>query len=245
MRALLIGLIFAMGTQPAFAQNGWIGRARVSVSVGWQADAGGVSEETSVIEYLEPMPIATGMPATAVSFVDAGLVIRLLGNLGAGVAVSSLNAGGDARVNAQVPHPFHFNRPRSVTGEAYGVHRQEVGVHTDVVYLAPVSDRLELIFQAGATFFQVTQDLVSDVTYSETYPFDTAIFSKTSAVQIAESRTGYNAGVDVTWKVSPRWGIGGLVRFSRAHMPFEVNGATAATIDVGGLQAGGGLRLAF
>jgi hypothetical protein len=245
MRGLLIGLVLALGIQPAFAQTDWNGRGRLSLSAGLQPDAGGFAEETSVVKNLEAAPITANLAAAGSPFFDVGVAIRLVGNLGVGLAVSNVNAEDDAAVTAEIPHPFFFSRPRFITGEASGLRRAELGVHTDLVYLVAVSDRVDLLLQGGATFFQVKQDLVSDVTYNESYPFDEASFSSATKVQVSDSKAGYNAGVDVTWKLSPRWGVGGLVRFSRARVPLEVDGVTAATVDVGGLQAAGGLRVVF
>jgi hypothetical protein len=94
----------------------------------------------------------------------------------------------------------------------------------------------------GASYFRVRQDVVSDVTYTEAFPYDTAAFLGAQLVQITESRLGYHTGADLTWKIGPRWGIGGLVRFSRAKVPVRVNGSRAATLEAGGLQVGAGFR---
>jgi hypothetical protein len=245
MRGVIIGLVLACGAEPAIAQGRWVGWTRVSASAGLQPDVAGLSETIDVVDYLEPTSITTDQAGARVPFVDAGLAIGVIGNLGVSVAVSNLSTRDDIPVAAGIPHPFHFDRPRPITGLAFGVRRAEVGVHTDLVYLAAVSDRIEIMFQGGATFFQVKQDLVSDVTFSEAYPFDTARFSRASTVQVTASKVGYNTGVDISWRMSRRWGIGGLVRYSRARVPFELDGVTAATVDIGGLQAAGGVRFAF
>jgi hypothetical protein len=144
-----------------------------------------------------------------------------------------------------VPHPFHFDRPRDISGEAPGLRRSETGVHLGLGYLIGLSRRADVMMMGGATYFQVRQDLVSDVSYSESFPYDTATFSTAQVVRRNSSKVGYHAAVDLTVKLGARWGVGGLVRFSRAKVPFEVNDEETATVDVGGIQAGGGVRFAF
>lgn len=99
---------------------------------------------------------------------------------------------------------------------------------------------VEIAVMGGLTAFNVEQDLVADVAYAQAFPYDTASFAQAVLTPQRNSKAGYHVGVDFTWKFVPRWGIGGLVRYSRASVP--LNGTL---IDAGGLQAGGGLRVMF
>lgn len=243
MRALLASVAIVATIQPALAQDGW--RGRVSVSAGLQPDSAALAQQTSVLDYLEPTDIAADLPGRGVPFYDVSLAVRVAGNLGVAFGVSGLSTTGDAGVTAAVPHPFFFDRPRSISGEAFGLRRVETGLHVGVAYLVAASDRADIMVLGGATQFRVRQDLVSDVTFSEAYPYDTATFSTAQVVRQNASRLGYHVGLDVTWKLAPRWGVGALVRFARAKVPFEVNGAETGTVDAGGLQAGGGVRVIF
>ncbi len=58
-------------------------------------------------------------------------------------------------------------------------------------------------------------------------------------------KAGYNAGAAVTWKLASSWGVGGVVRFSRAKVPFAAGALDFGTREVGGLQVGGGIRVMF
>lgn len=86
-----------------------------------------------------------------------------------------------------------------------------------------------------------TQDLVSDVTITQTYPYDTATFSGTTSTHRSASRIGFNAGADVTWRLRPRVGLGLGVSFSRAAVALS----DTVTVDAGGAHLGGGLRFRF
>ena len=243
-RPLMIAMLLGLST-PAFGQDVWGGRGRAGVSVGVQPGAGALAETTTGVDYLEPTPITADLSGANAPFFDLQVALRLSGPLGLGFGVSGLNITGDAHVTAAIPHPFYFERPRNIEGTAPDVTRREAAVHMGLAYLARASDRADLTFYGGLSYFRVQQDLVSDVTYSESFPFDTAAFSTAQIVEETASKVGYHAGVDITWKLTPRWGVGGLLRFSRARPAFELDEAEVATIDAGGFQAGAGLRLIF
>jgi hypothetical protein len=98
----------------------------------------------------------------------------------------------------------------------------------------------------GPTFFNVSQDLVSDVIVTDTYPYDTAAFSSATVSKVSVGKTGFNVGGDVAYKFSKNVGVGGLIRYSKASVNFPLAGAASGvTTDVGGLQAGGGIRFYF
>ena len=56
---------------------------------------------------------------------------------------------------------------------------------------------------------------------------------------------GYNAGVDMTWRVNRRIGLGLLVRYSAGKKEFIPTGALPVEVTAGGLHAGGGVRVLF
>ncbi len=244
MRPSLTCVMFLLAAGPAAAQTEWEGRVRVGLNGGGQLDTTRLNESITLTKNVEPAPLTASQPNKTMPLFDADVTFRLKGNLGAGVSMSVLSGKADAVVSAQIPHPFFFNQPRTVTGRASNVTHREVATHTDLVYVI-VSEGIDLALSAGASFFRVDQDLVSDITYTETYPYDTATFSNAPTTRVTVTKVGYNLGADATWKLSPLWGVGGLVRFARARVPLSVNGLGAGTVNAGGLELGGGLRLMF
>jgi hypothetical protein len=244
MRALLVVVALCLGVSPALAQSAWTDRVRVSVSAGPQADTTLLSESVLIQKYVEPAPVIARASAAAVPFFDLGVAVRLAGNLGVGVAYSYANDKGAADVEAEIPHPFYFDRRRAIAGQAPGVRHTERAAHLDAVYLV-VRPRLDVALSAGASFIRLEQDFVTDVTFTESFPYDTAAFLSATLTRASASSTGYNAGVDLTWKLSRIWGVGGLVRFSRARVPLAAAGLDFGKLDAGGLQAGAGLRITF
>jgi hypothetical protein len=103
-----------------------------------------------------------------------------------------------------------------------------------------VSGRFDVAVSAGLSFFEVEKDFVTDVTYTESFPYDSATFARADLERESRSRTGFHVAGDVTWKLGSHWGVGGLVRYAKAIGPF-----IGSTLDVGGLQAGGGIRVMY
>jgi len=180
-----------------------------------------------------------------VSF-DGGLSFTLLGNFGVGIAVSSFLKETETTVNAAIPHPFFFQTPRVVSGTPSGLRHDELAAHVQAMYVIGPIGRLEIVAGGGPSFFRVEHDFVSDVSFSTAYPFDTASFTSAASERVTKSKTGFNVGVDVGFRINRSVGFGGLVRFSHASIDFPLpNGNRTITADAGGLQAGGGVRLYF
>jgi hypothetical protein len=164
-----------------------------------------------------------------------------------------VNHEDDAEVQGNIPHPFFFDRPndpstvpgpRAIEGTT-NTTRRETAMHIEAAWIVP-GNHLGLMLFGGPTLFRAEQTLVTDVTYSESYPFDTAAFTGATTVDsTSDWTTGFHVGADVAWKFSRNFGVGGLVRFSRAEAEFNVANNPAIKADVGGIVVAGGVRLAF
>jgi hypothetical protein len=245
MPSVLLFFCLAVGaaTSTASAQ-GWTDNAIVSVNLGSQVDTQRLDEAITLQKHADPAPVTATMGKAGVPVFDVGVTLRIVGNLGANLALSSVWDTGAADVSADIPHPFYSDRPRRIQGEVSGVQHKELVFHTNIAYVI-ASESIDLVLSGGASFFRVDQDFVTDVAFTEAYPYDEAAFSSATLTRVTASKTGYNAGADVTWKVGESWGVGGIVRYSRASIPFRSGDLSFGTVDVGGLQAGGGLRLMF
>jgi hypothetical protein len=246
MRRFLVCAVLVMcgaGAQTAFAQ-GRTDTAFVSVNVGTQVNTQRLSQTIKLEKHAEPAPVTATMAEKAVPFFDFGLTLRIIGNLGASVALSHLSDTGAADVSADIPHPFYLGRPRPIQGQTPGVRHKEMVFHTNAAYVIP-SESITLVLSGGLSFFSADQDFVTDIAFTESYPYDEAKFSSATLTRASGRKTGYNAAADVTWKVGASWGVGGVIRFSRAKVPFTSGATKFGTFNLGGLQAGGGLRLMF
>ncbi len=163
--------------------------------------------------------------------------------LAVGVGLTLFSSSTTTEIDAQVPHPFFFNTPRTVTGEFDG-DRSETAVHVQARWLVPINTNMTVTVFGGPSFFSVKQDIVSDFEYSESYPFDTATFTRAIASSQSESAIGFNVGGDVSYFFTPNVGVGGMVQYSGATVEMTVPSGTA-DVKAGGLQVGGGIRLRF
>ena len=148
-------------------------------------------------------------------------------------------------MDARIPHPFFYDRPRSIAGSATGLTRRETALHLQLRWFVPMPGQVGLSVFGGPTFFNVTQDLVTAVDFSHSYPFDEASFTGASTEEQSASAVGYHVGADVGFFFTSTVGIGALVRFSRASVDLMSEGDRTVSIETGGFQAGGGLRLRF
>ena len=106
----------------------------------------------------------------------------------------------------------------------------------------------KIMLFGGPSVFLVKQDVITDYTYDESYPYDDASFRAatiTTTGSASKRSMGFNAGGDIALFFTRYVGVGATWQFARAMV--EVPGALGSTheIKVGGSQAGIGLRLRF
>jgi hypothetical protein len=147
----------------------------------------------------------------------------------------------DANVAATVPLPVPGAPLRSVAGRTSGINRQELAVHIDASYAIPITKSLaQVVVFAGPSWFRVKQGLVTGVVVNDAPPFESI-----TVVESTKQRLGYNAGIEASVRIYKALGIGGLVRYSKAELPFSPAPGLDITVTAGGVQAGGGLHFRF
>jgi hypothetical protein len=233
-----------LSASPAAAQT-WSERVLISVNGAYQPTKNDFSDRFEFQKNLETGTTDVDYPVKGGFVFDAGASFRFWKNLAAGVSVSSFTRDDIASTTSSIPHPFFFQQPRTVTGDATGVKRTETAVHVQAVYLVNPGGKLRMAFSGGPTFFTLEQDLVTEVTVTETYPYDTAAFASADKRRESGSTVTFNVGADVMWMLSRNVGVGGLVRFSPASVDLDAPNNRTISVDAGGVYAGGGLRLLF
>ncbi|MEO6213970.1 MAG: hypothetical protein ABIP65_10120, partial [Vicinamibacterales bacterium] len=159
-------------------------------------------------------------------------------NLTAGVGYSWTDSKTSGNVTAAVPDPLLFDSLRTVSAAAGEVKHREQAIHFTGTWMIPVTDKMDVGVAFGPTLFLVSQDVPSSVNVTEPGPSVTAV----GVESLDESTVGFHLGVDVTYMINKRFGVGGLARYAMG----SVNIANAADkLNVGGFQIGGGLRVRF
>ena len=246
-----VAVALLIGAAPAAAQTTFQSSAPVrgflSVNGIYQATASSFSDRFEFQEFVETGSIETSFEASPAVGLDGSAGVRLWRNLGIGAGITTYAPGsrddGGGTVTARIPHPLHFNQHREVTGDA-GLRRKETAIHANLLYFVPSRSKLQAVIGAGASYFQAEQSFVNDVLYDHEYPFDTATFRGVDLDNESATGLGFNATVDVGWRFTKAFGAGAVVRYAKATLPFSP-GNREVKVDVGGVQAGLGIRVIF
>ena len=217
-------------------------RIRVNIDAAEQTTTTAFTVTTTFTEFVEQGQITTKHTIAQGLVYGGGLTVRTWKNLVLGAAVSYHSKPGSAQLNAELPHPFLFDRPRLVSATASGLKRSEVGTHVMLGMIFPATDHMDIVVSGGPSIFQVQQDLVTRVTYTQTYPYDQVQFTGVTTQRFKDRTIGYHAAADVTVKFSRHVGVGSMLRFARGKL--KATGGNPS-FDVGGLYADGGLRIIF
>jgi len=220
-------------------------RTYVSLNGSYQQKSTAFTAATTFTQNVEQGTATTAYRGVHFPIADAGAGFRVAPGVLVGGAVTWLSHSSDADVSASIPHPFTFNTPRSVSGVASGIGRQELALHVSIAYITPEAGRTHVMIFGGPSFFRVKQGLVTNVNANEVYPYDTATFKNAVITDASKSRAGGHVGADVSFDVWNGVGVGAIARFSRANIDFASADGTSVAVKAGGLQVGGGLRFKF
>ena len=216
----------------------WTDRGYVSAGADLRVIGSSFGDLIHPIDFAEAAVVSTTYKTKLAPGVEFGGGLRVWKNLALGAAATWVSRADSGSIDAQVPHPLVFGKPRAVSGNA-SLARSETAIHVQAVWMIPVASRWQLGLAAGPSWIALGQDLVEDVTVTQTYPYDTATYAGVHSQRMSKSRVGFNAGADATYLFRPRLGLGVSATFSRAHIPLSASAAT----DVGGLHVNGGLRI--
>jgi hypothetical protein len=238
---ILLGALLLVFTSAAASAQPAADRGYIDGGFDMFVGAANFGDVVHPIEFAEASTISTTYPLKAAPGFDVGGGARVWRRLTVGLAVSRVTRLNDAGVNAQMPHPFFFNQPRTVTGTATGLSRDETAVHLQLRWNAPLASRWQLAVGGGPSLLTVEQVLVQDVQLGQTYPFDTATYAGATTEHVSKSRMGFNVGADAAYLFRPHVGIGGGITFSHARIPLTASAST----DAGGGHVDIGLRIRF
>ena len=178
--------------------------------------------------------------------VDASYARRLGNRYGVAVSGSFVQGTAIATIDASVPHPFFFEFPREATGMSSRLQQREIGAHISGQLRMPLPLGGLLVFSAGPTIFQVAQDFTTGILTTERgFPFENVDIRPTTVERQAITAIGYHAGLDAIFDVSGRYGVGVLVRYSRARPAVILKGEFQPGLALGRLQVLAGARIGF
>ena len=224
---------------PAFAQVPSPATTRffVNANVGSQLASRTFDSSATKTVYEEPASLTASYPIGSGMLFDFGAGYRVFGDVYVGLTVATFSKTGDATIAATIPNQIVFDRPKAVAGTATGLKHSEVSIMPQIIWAYPLTSKLDLAAGIGPAFVRLSQDVVSSFTVPDRTQNVTPVIGTQKG-----SGTGIAATVDVTYGINDRIGVGGFARFAPAKVTLD---ATTDKINVGGMQAGAGIRLRF
>jgi opacity protein-like surface antigen len=248
MRAALAVSIAALITaSSAFAGQAPapLPRGHIEIDGAYRATSTTFVDSAAPTINAEPARIATSYDVPAATGFSASGAVRVWRMIGIGVGVSRHSSSADGNISASIPHPFVFAQLRSFEGTARGVKREELNVALQLRGLLPVSNRLTVSLFAGPAWTSLSQEVVTAVNYSETYPYDSASFRTADRTAAKETKVGIGAGADVAYFFSRLTGIGLGLKYSGGTVALpSLDGGTVES-KIGGVTVAAGVRFRF
>lgn len=239
MKAGLLCVALCAAAAPnAQAQTTWNDKGFANLSFGLQGGSGTLGTATTFDIYDEAATVSTTQEIDGGAFFDLSAGYKVWRNLAVGLGYSRFSNSVDASLSAQIPDPVFFDRPRPVTATVSDLTHTQNAIHLMGVWVMPVTEELDVALSFGPTIFNVSQDLPGSLTVSEPGP----TVGNINVSSLKETTVGINLGVDVTYMVTPRFGVGGLARYTRGSADFE---GASDSLTVGGFQVGVGVRARF
>lgn len=238
-----LGLCLLAGAPLARAQSETPSRGRLFASGSYSLGSLDYSEARRYTLFAEDSTLNADYTAKSAAGFELGFQYNFRGGVGAAVAFAKTDRDGSVAVRTGLPHPFFFDQKRDVSLSKDGFPYKETALHFDLVYTKR-SGPLELSAFAGASRIKVEARVVSSLSFSQQYPFDTATLTDLPSTTVEDSPFGFNVGGGLDY-VMGRFGLGAQLRYSRATAKLVPAEGNTLELNAGGLQAGVGLRLFF
>jgi len=233
------------GVRPPTAQPVRVPHYFFGLGGGGQSSSPVFADSASFPLYDETGQYQANYTTARASALDLTVGLRLSPSFVLGVALWRSTSVPNAALTAVVPHPFVYDAPRLTTADDLVVGRGENDGHLQLTWLVPVGRRSDLSIFGGPSLFYLRQDVVSSLSFRETYPYDTVSVAAFQVQRRSKVGFGANAGADLTIMVWRFVGVGIGGRYARGQV--KMPGATSGTVNVkvGGAQVSGGVRIRF
>jgi hypothetical protein len=208
-----------------------------SVNAGAQLAPRTLDVSTSRTVYDETGTLNASLPIGKGFIPDFAAGYRVFGNIFVGLGVSIFSDSGTATTIASVPDPFFYGLPKTVTGTQPDLKHTETQILPQLIYTRAISPTVDFVGGIGPAIVRLSQDAVNSFAVAPGTQDVTIGTSSESATGI-----GVNASIGLNYNLNRRFAVGGFVRYGGASVTLP-----SATDDqnVGGMQAGAGLRMNF
>ena len=247
-RILLLTLVSLVGlASPALAQFEVLkGRFAVHANGGYQSGRDTVRRTFSFRAYGEDARFEERHETKGSGLFDVGGSLRVWEELRVGASFSQLTKSDSTRLTGSVPNPIAVNAPRAIDSQQLSLRHEQRTTHLYVAWVVPILNKLDVAIFGGPTFFNLTQGVVTGVEIDEVDgpPWAQVGIGGVTSGEFKKNTIGLHVGADASYMVTPNFGLGGFLRFAQGSVDMP-SSAGDQPLDIGGLQAGGGVRLRF
>jgi hypothetical protein len=206
----------------------------LNISVGGQFQNRDFSSVTTFDLFNENGSVTANQTLGSGFVFDATGGYRIWPSIAAAIGVSTSSGSGDAAALLAIPDILVRGKPTLVAVDYSELKQFNVAINFQIVWMKPLTDRLDLSVFGGPSVVRVKQELAG------------AVPSATSAATAVETQTETTAkagtvGVDLSYRMNDRYGVGGFVRYAGG----QVDLPAVSNFTFGGAQAGGGIRIRF
>jgi hypothetical protein len=173
---------------------------------------------------------------------NGGLGFKFSRSMGLEVGFDSGSRNLNASYDASIPHPLYFNSPREGVGTA-GYKVTENAAYLNLVLTIPVS-RLGLDLSVGPAYFFTSAQLIGSLQYSQSYPYSSVTLTAQNQ-KISKNVIGFNAGASLTFYFAQSMGVFISGQYLSGSAEFKPSEAPGLKLSLGGLKAGGGIKISF
>jgi len=223
---------------------GRVDRGYITVGGALQVTPTRFSDSSHPIDFGEAGLVASSFRFAAAPAFDISGAAHVKRRFSIGADLSMLTKSGTDTIAAMVPHPFFFDRLRPVNGQA-PLHRRETALHIQAIWTRPLVRRWQASLSAGPSAFNVSQDVVDDVSIAQSYPYDTATFTGAVSKRRSAWHAGFNVGAACDYAATRRLAVRVGLNYAHASVPFTAADAHTLTVGAGGLRLGAGLLVRF
>ncbi len=232
-------------SQPEPESNSRPSLKRIYITAGFHA---GFQEDSPNISWTETIyhedasssldyQVKTGMPVTAA----LGFRFSRALSIEAGVDISSRDM--TQGYASSIPHPLYFSAARQGEGTV-NASLTENTAFLNLVYTLRFGN-LGLELFGGPAYIMTEAAVISSLTFSESYPYD-SIALTAETTDIAQNIFGFNGGGHLIFFLGESIGLHAGARYISGQAAFEPeNGFPGPEITLGGLRAGGGIKIFF
>ena len=220
------------------------GRKKITIRLGYNAgfatQSNSVSWQREV--YYENAAFGVDYNVRKGNSFNCGLGYKFSRSVGVEIGVDIASRNLNASYDASIPHPLYFNSPREAVGAA-GYKVSENAAYVNLVLTIPIS-RLGFDLFAGPAYFFTSAELIGGLQYSQSYPYSSVIL-KAQNQKISKNVMGFNAGASLTFYFMQNMGVFIAGQYLSGSAEFRPSEAPGLKLSLGGLKAGGGIKISF